>query len=129
MNQKLQIEWNARKIVELHRRVHATLETRDRGPDELAAWKSACEEFRTRYEPLAFPGGTGDARERLRAGDQIAIEYALSFIETRPYFFRSGYMYKDFLRVLRNCHLDESQRVRYDHVRESYLAYRRQRNG
>lgn len=121
------IQRNAREIAELHRRVHETVRLRNDGPEGREIWKSACEEFRTRYESLAFPGGISGARERLRSGDAIAIEYALCFIEVRPYFFRSGYMYKDFLRVLRNCELTCQQRVRYDRVRDAYLAYRRNR--
>ena len=67
------------------------------------------------------------ARERLRAGDEQAIEYAIAFLEVRPYFFRPGYMYKDFMRVLRNCPLSVDQRKRYNQVRENYLVYRKKR--
>lgn len=66
-------------------------------------------------------------RERLRAGEKEAIDYALDFIEVRPYFFRSGYMYQDFLRVLRNCPLSDSQRYRYDQLRARYDEYRKMR--
>ncbi len=127
MNPKSLIQRNAREIADLHRRVHESFRQRDGGPAERAAWTSACEDFHSRYEPLAFPGGTRSVRERLRACDTFAIEYALCFIEVRPYFFRSGYMYNDFLRVLKNCDLTELQRLRYDRVRDAYLAYRRRR--
>lgn len=129
MNFKSLIQRNARKIAELHGRVHESVRRRDDGPEEREIWESACAEFHARYGSLAFPGGTLDARERMRSGDAVAIEYAVCFIEVRPYFFRSGYMYNDFLRVLKNCKLTEQQRVRYDRVRDAYLAYRRNRRG
>ena len=90
----------------------------------MAAWNHACSEFRNNYEALSFPGGTLGAQDRMRSGDNEAIEYAIAFLEVRPYFFRSGYMYQEFMRVLRNCPLSDSQRRRYDRVREKYLVYR-----
>ena len=127
MSFKLQILQNARLIAQLHQRIHETLAYRDENDHSRSLWKDACSEFHNKYNELAFPGGTSDIRERLRAGDEEAIEYALDFIELRPYFFRSGYMYKDFLRVLKNCPLSEEQRKRYDRVRSQYDEYREQR--
>ena len=121
------IEHNAKTIAELHRRVHDTVRDRDRSDEHRNAWRAACSEFHSRYDALAFVGGVSTARERIRAGDAIAIEYALSFIEVRPYFFRSGYMYNDFLRVLRNAELSPRQRERYNRVYEAYREYRRAR--
>ena len=101
---------NADEIVRLYRGIQETLCFRDEGPDQKAEWQDACSEFHAKYDDLAFPGGVHSARDRMRAGDDEAIEYAIAFLEVRPYFFRSGYMYKDFMRVLRNCPLSSSQR-------------------
>ena len=127
MSFKSQIQQNARLIFQLHQRIHKTFAHRDDNDQSRALWENACSEFHSKYSELAFPGGTSDIRERLRAGDKGTIEYALDFIDVRPYFFRSGYMYKDFLRVLRNCPLSETQRKRYDHLKARYDEYREQR--
>ena len=118
------IQRNAAIIAQLHRNNLETHALRDQGAEQMAAWNHACSEFRNNYEALAFPGGTLGARDRMRSGDNEAIEYAIAFLEVRPYFFRSGYMYQEFMRVLRNCPLSDSQRRRYDRVREKYLVYR-----
>lgn len=111
----------------LYQRIHQTLARRDDGPKQRQEWKDACSEFHTKYESLAFIGGADTARDRLRDGDAVAIEYALDFLEVRPYFFRSGYLYKDLMRVLRNCPLSNAQRIRYDKIRERYNEYRAHR--
>ena len=122
-----QVTRNANEIARLYGRIRETLCFRDDGPDQKAEWRDACSDFHAQYDDLAFPGGVYTARERLRAGDEQAIEYAIAFLEVRPYFFRSGYMYKDFMRVLRNCPLSVDQRKRYNQVRENYLVYRKKR--
>lgn len=127
MSFKSRIQQNAHAITQLHERIHETFAHRDDNEQCRELWKDACSEFHNKYDGLAFLGGTSDIRERLRAGDKEAIEYALDFIEVRPYFFRSGYMYKDFIRVLRNCPLSDSQRKRYDQLKSRYDEYRRQR--
>ena len=121
------IQRNAAQIVQLHRRIGETFIFRDEGPEQRAEWSQACENFHDNYEELAFPGGARDARHRMRAGEFEAIEYAIAFLEVRPYFFRSGYMYHEFMRVLRNCPLSGSQRKRYDRIRAKYLLYRAKR--
>ena len=81
---------NAQEIVRLHQKLHAAIARRGDGPRERALWLAACHEFHDKSEVLAFPGGPRTARDRLRAGDPVALEYALAFLEIRPYFFRSG---------------------------------------
>lgn len=127
MNTKTQVQRNARTIAELYGRVRKTVRERDTSPAHRQAWRDACAEFHARYDTLAFPGGISTARDRMRSGDTAAIEYALCFIEVRPYFFRSGYMYNDLLRILRNCDLTQRQQERYYRVYEAYLEYRRER--
>ncbi len=121
------IQNNAQEIARLHQQMHAAIDRRSDGPKEQAQWQAVCREFHEAYQSLAFPGGPRDARHRLRAGDQNAIEYALAFLEVRPYFFRSGYMYKEYMRVLRNCPLTADQRSRHDILLAAYQQYRAQR--
>jgi hypothetical protein len=118
------IEKNAEEIRRLHDRIGATFEKRDRSPE---AWKAACAEFHQRYDQLAFPGGYAGALERILAGDPQTIEAALSFVECRPYFFRSGYMYKDLLRKLKRAPLDSGNARRLELILKAYADYRDRR--
>ena len=127
MHIRQQIQRNAAQITALRKRIEETFTQRDSGPEQFSAWKLACRDFHDNYQALAFPGGAYNARHRMRAGDDEALEYAIAFLEVRPYFFRSGYMYQEFMRVLRNCPLSASQRTRYDRVRDKYLEYRKTR--
>lgn len=111
---KLRMLRNAEELRRLHQRVHETHRLRDRGPEHRQRWATACEEFHRRYDALAFPGGYGGVLERIVAGDHGTIDAALDFVECRPYFFRSGYMYKDLLRKLKRAPLTGSQARRRD---------------
>ena len=122
------VQLNAQQIVTLQNRVKGAFALRDNGKEWREIWEEACVEFHSRYDKLAFPGGIEGARERLRAGEEEAIEYALAFLEVRPYFFRSGYMYKDFMRVLKNCPLTDSQAKTYRKIRSRYMDYKAARN-
>ena len=126
-NYKELVQRNSKAIIELRRQISETFLFRDDGPEQMAEWSQACSNFHDSYDSLAFPGGARRARHSLREGDAHAIEYAIAFLEVRPYFFRSGYMYKEFIRVLRNCSLTGPQRKRYDIMREKYLRYRENR--
>lgn len=90
---KAAIEANAAEIKRLHSLIHETLRHRYKSPEQTERWKTACAEFHARYDKLAFPDGLLTAKERIRSGDTDAIEAALCFVELRPYFFRSGYMF------------------------------------
>lgn len=119
------ISTNAEEIRRLHGRVHETLRGRGRSAEETERWKIACSEFHARYDALAFPGGYATAKQRLAAGDAYAIEAALCFVELRPYFFRSGYMYRALLPKLRKAALSDSQRTRLNAVLDAYERWRR----
>ncbi|MDP1270927.1 hypothetical protein, partial [Klebsiella pneumoniae] len=75
-----------------------------------------------------FPGGFDGALQRLLEGDLVTIEAALCFLECRPYFFRSGYMFKDILRKAKKAPLSSEQRERLEHVVEAYRLYRKRKN-
>jgi hypothetical protein len=76
---------------------------------------------------LAVPGGYLTAKERIRSGDTEAIEAALCFVELCPYFFRSGYMFKTFLPMLKRVQLTPSQRDRLSRVMLAYDKWRAQK--
>lgn len=88
VDHKKTIENNSREITRLRDRAVQAGADRDVSPEHRDKWQSAWDEFNDRYDALAFPGGVSTARQRLRAGDADAIEYALCFIEVRPFFFR-----------------------------------------
>lgn len=119
---------NAEAINKLHSRIQETLKSRDKNEHKHQEWQSACNEFHAKYDSLAFPGGFEDAFERILGGDNKAMEAALCFAECRPYFFRSGYMFKDILRKLKKAPLDPGQKTRLNQVLESYAKYRETKN-
>lgn len=106
---KALIQRNAAEIVRLHERVNETfrLRTQDRESEEL--WKCACAELNARFDGLAFPGGYATAGARILAGEADAVEAALCFLELRPYFFRSGYIFKTLLRKMKRAPISPAQ--------------------
>lgn len=121
------IDINATELRRLHARIHETFRTRDRSPEAKEAWKQACAEFHAQYDQLAFPGGYTGALDRIVAGDRQTIEAALLFVERRPFFFRSGYMFKDLLRKLKRAPLDPASAARLASVLKAYADYRERR--
>jgi hypothetical protein len=114
---KERIRESAAEIVRLHARVHETVA--DRGK-----WESATTELRSRYDRLAFPGGYTGALERISSGEPNAMEAAICFLECRPYFFRSGYMFKDILRRCRRAPLSDEQVARLKKIEERLAEWR-----
>ena len=110
------IQHNAAEVRRLHARVHATRAHRDEGPAARESWGQAAGEFRGRYDALAFPGGLTTGLQRLSVGGPDAIEAALSFLEVRPYFFRSQYIATKLRRLLRRLALSGNQAERRRHV-------------
>ena len=123
------ITTNAAEVARLHNRIHETFKHRDKTPDQKKRWELACAEFHARFDALAFPGGYSTARERIAAGDLEAIEAAVCFVELRPYFFRSGYMFKELLPKLKKANLSTDQTERLDRVLSAYAKWREERQG
>jgi hypothetical protein len=115
---------NAEEITRLHKRIHETLRHRYKSKEQTERWETACKEFHARYDLLAFPGGYSTAKARIIAGDLVAIEAALCFVECRPYFFRSGYLFKEFLPKLKRADLSQSQSERLKGVLLAYDAWK-----
>jgi hypothetical protein len=116
---------NAEEINRLHSRIDQTFKERNKNEQKNAEWKSACEEFHNRYDELAFPGGWEGALDRIILGEPQSMEAALVFVECRPYFFRSGYMFKDILRKLKKAPLSIDQKKRLQVVQEKYSEYKK----
>lgn len=119
---------NAEEIRRLHDRIHETVRHRDKSVEQKERWQRACAEFHARYDKLAFPGGYNSALDRILSGDTEAIEAALCFIELRPYFFRSGYMFKALLPKLKRAPLSASEAGRLQAVLTAYAEYKAARH-
>jgi hypothetical protein len=113
---KREILANGEEIERLRRRVHDTAARRGDGERAHEEWLLACSEFHARYMQLGFPGGYEGAGERVLEGDPLAMEAAICFLELRPYFFRSGYLFQSLLRKARRAPLSDAQRLRFDAV-------------
>jgi hypothetical protein len=123
---KRQILEGTAEIVRLNARIKETLRERGKGysPAKRLEWEQACKEFHERYAGLAFPGGYVGALERISSGDAEAMEAAICFLECRPYFFRSGYMFKDILRRCRRAPLSSEQAARLKTIEEKLADWR-----
>jgi hypothetical protein len=126
---KTTIRENANELVRLHALIHETFRHRGEGALQRTQWEAACDEFHTRYNGLAFPGGYDCALDRITSGEALAMEAGLCFLECRPYFFRSGYMYKDILRRLKRAPLSEPQAARLRVIQERLKEWRVSRDG
>ncbi|MBL0226598.1 MAG: hypothetical protein IPQ16_13805 [Geobacteraceae bacterium] len=122
------IQQNAEEINRLQASVHETFKNRDKNENKRREWENACKEFHHKYDRLAFPGGLKGAYERILVGDHEAMEAAICFLETRPYFFRSGYMFKTILRKAKRAPLNKDQQERLEAVQKRFDEYRKHRN-
>jgi hypothetical protein len=113
---KAEILRNAETVRRLKARIDETFRARDESPANRAEWQKACAEFHDSYDRLAFPGGYDSALDRIAAGDAAALEAALCFVECRPYFFRSGYMFAKLMRKLKRAPLSPAQQARLEAV-------------
>ena len=62
------------------------------------------------------------------AGDPESMEAAICFLELRPYFFRSGYMFESILRRAKRAPLSQEQVARLQHVIQALAAWRSKRS-
>jgi hypothetical protein len=123
-----EIQKNAAEIVRLKSRIDETFARRSESAKKTEEWKQACEEFHKRYAGLAFPGGyRGNVLDRIVRGDADVMEAAVCFLEVRPYFFRSGYMFKDILRKCRKAPLSPEQAARLSAIEKRLLEWRKRK--
>lgn len=119
-----EITRNAEKIDQLKARIEETLKFRDKNEHKRKEWQTACAELHEQYDSLAFPGGLSGAFDRILEGDPEAMEAAICFLECRPFFFRSGYLFKDLLRKTNRAPLKRDQVERLKNVKQAYDKYR-----
>ncbi|HGM5880949.1 MAG: hypothetical protein KH046_15035 [Stenotrophomonas maltophilia] len=118
------IRANADEINRLRQVIRDTAGTRWRGPEQRALHAAACAEYQLRYDQLAFPGGYDQALKLLAEHDPGALDVVLTFLEVRPYFFRSGYMWKTLLKRVQRVPMGVKQQARMQRILDAYGAYR-----
>jgi len=123
------IRANADEINWLRQVIRDTAGARWRGPEERERHVAACAEFHQNYARLAFPGGYANALKRLAEHDPNTLDVALTFLEVRPYFFRSGYMWKTLLKRVQRVAMGTKQHARLQEILDAYAAYRATREG
>jgi hypothetical protein len=125
----LKIARNAEEISRLHYRIKEALRLRTQSDSARQQWEEACAEFHARYDSLAFPGGLNEETffDLLGKNDPVITEWALCFLELRPYFFRSGYVWQKLLRRLKHVALSKEQQRRFSDVIRSYVEWKEQK--
>src|SRR5205807_7166508 len=109
-------EANAAELRRMKEAAEAAWLRRGEGDLQLKVWREALERFHSAYGELAFPGGIEKAFLLLVKNDPEGIEMAVRFLEADPWYFRSGYIKADVLRLLRASPLTEEQRKRLRQV-------------
>jgi len=109
MNQKkvqAQVLEHAKRLTVLIDKITETSKNKNTNP---TAWRIACDDFRSQYNMLAFPGGLDEGLAALKNHDLSAIMIAIEFLKADPYYHRSGYNKKKILHLLKNAPLEPQQ--------------------
>ena len=110
------IDQNAERLRQLKSAVDEAARHRSAGVSARLAWEAACEEYHRRYDELAFPGGLQKGLQLIEAGDSLAVETALLYLELRPFFFGAQYQRIAFTKRLKRLSLAQSFRTRLEAV-------------
>jgi hypothetical protein len=125
---KLMLDYAA-EITRIRSRIRETFARRSESPQKWKDWKRACEDCHNGHPKLSWPVPYHGKNwlEAISSGEEPAVEYALCFLECRPYFFGSGYMYKDILRKCKRAPMSPEHAERFRVILEKWDAYRRSR--
>ena len=63
-----------------------------------------------------FLGSYSETIEKIRAGEEQAVEFGLAFVEIRPYYYCSQYQRTQLIRMLKHTKLSSTQAERFKHV-------------
>jgi len=112
-----QIIENAVKIEQLKKLTDEKVKGHDiAGKISSEAWTY----FDSKYAELAFPGGYPGCYERIQSGELEAMEAAICFLECRPKFFGSIYIYQDIFKIIKSAPLTKEQSERLETVLKAY---------
>ncbi len=122
---------NECQINRLHQLIKTTFVNRDNNKECYQSWQNACSNFHQNYNAFVFKCDIFSGEDgliKLLTHDSecglYAREFAICFIELRPYYFRSGYLYKKLLRKLKHAPLTQDQLERYYKIKVAYRQYR-----
>ena len=122
---------NTRQTNRLHQLISTTFAKRNDSKNHYELWQNACANFHQNYSTLVFNCDNFEGEDALiellsydNAHGVYAREFAICFIELRPYYFRSGYLYKKLLRKLGHTPLNQDQLERYHKTKIAYRQYR-----
>jgi hypothetical protein len=106
-NQDRNLHESMRDIPEQIRAAHCKMS----GPEFIQAYSKLVDQL--------FLGSFVQTMERIQAGDMQAVEFALIFVEIRPYYFRSQYHRTQLIRMLKHTKLSPLQTERLSRVLEA----------
>jgi len=115
---------NAEKLRQLYALTKMTAEERGTREYPSQKWTTPLQELHATYSDLCFPGGE-DNILCITAGDAAAMEAALCYLECRPYFHRSGYLFQIILKYAKRAPLSQPQKLRLQAVIDKRDAWRR----
>lgn len=105
-------EHNAQLLRALKHDIDVAFTHRHLDEEHRSLWATACQRFHASFEELAFPGGLNKQLQHLRKGEEEAVEMAVRFLEVNPWFFRSGYIKEELLRLIKQASLSDDQQER-----------------
>jgi hypothetical protein len=98
-----------------HQRIDETFLHREDSEAAWERWRLACADWHASRRSTDFLW-EDSTRERLRAGDPATVEDAIVFLETDPWFFRSGYLKERVIGALKRAPFSSGQRERLRHT-------------
>jgi len=75
------------------------------------AKKMSGEDFVRHHDALSIPGGEAYNLQQLKLGNPDAINMAIAFLQADPFFFRSGYLKEQLLRLLKKAPLSQEHKT------------------
>lgn len=105
----------AEKLNAANAKIHETFAVRSTSPAADQAWHEATAKARTAFRQM-YPESFWSDIRALAAGDTTAIEPTLTFLESDPWCFRSGYIKAELMRYLSRVPLTARQQQRSEQI-------------
>jgi hypothetical protein len=119
------IEAEAERVRSLHEAVHSTYRARKASPAAMEAWRKACDRFRRYQSPVI--GQIERIQKEGLAHDRSLRDFAITFLQVDPMYFRSGYVKAELLHRLKSIQLDRDEAARLAGVLVDAIQRRGQR--